>query len=121
MRAIVSSVVILIGSLAGPASADEIKTRVPQAHFDAFVQDCRTKDIPSATCQCMALKMIDMGQDGEIALDAMGLHSRKFADKESERKAAVALLDRYHVTASQAQAAIAKIGAGSDALGQSCA
>jgi len=120
MRAIISSLVILIGSISNPAAAGEIKTRVTQQNFDAFVQDCQSKDIPSATCQCMALKMIDMGQDGEISLDVMGMQSRKITDKTAERRELVALLDRYHVTPSQAQSAVAKFAAGAEDLTRSC-
>jgi len=120
MRGIVSNLAILFASVGATASAEDIKTHVPQAHFDAFVQECRGRELPSATCQCMALKMIRMGQDGEIALDAMGLQARKLTDPAVRRKEAVALFDRYHITASQAQAAVSKIAAGSTELARSC-
>lgn len=119
MRAILSSLAILAGSLASTASAAEGTTRVAPENLEAFVLDCRA-NLPAATCECMATRMIAMGQDGEIALDFMGLQSRKLADEEAARKEAVAIADKYHVTFSQVQAAIEKIGAGSEDLGRSC-
>ncbi|WP_347304125.1 hypothetical protein V5740_05815 [Croceibacterium sp. TMG7-5b_MA50] len=92
---------------ASPAE-ESIRTRVPQAHFDAFVANCRAGDVPHATCNCMALGLIRSGQDGEIVLDAMGLAATGTAEGRDRQKAVTALLDRYGIPASRLQTLIAE-------------
>lgn len=120
MRVTFLTLALLLGSASAPAFADEIKTRVPQANFDAFIQACRIPGVPAATCECMAFKMIRSGQEGEMSLDIIGLQSRKIADKAAEQKELIALLDRYHATLTQAKAAMAKFGTTTHELALAC-
>ena len=103
-----------------PAAAEQIKTRVAQENFDAFIKSCRSKSLPAATCECMALKMIDQGRDGEIALDVIGLQARNITDKAAEKREFVGLLDRYHVTPTQAQSALASAKTHAEQFASQC-
>lgn len=87
------------------ASADTIRTKVPQAHIDAFQKDCNAKGVPAASCVCMLKKMTET-REGDAALDAIGLISS--TQDDAKRKAAMlSLLNRHGMRASELQAIMA--------------
>ena len=86
---------LLAVATAVPVSAEQpesIASRVPQQHYDSFVNECHAKGAPLATCNCIAFEMIKSGRDGEVMLDIAGLKGLKMTDAAAERNAVIATL-----------------------------
>jgi hypothetical protein len=92
----------LVVALPVSAESDTVRTKAPQEHVDAFMSDCKAKNIPVATCVCM-LKTLSQTREGDAALDALGLVKYRHTDAE-RRAGMVPLLNRHGLRGSELQA-----------------
>lgn len=106
---LMAGVAVAMAALWAPvAGADTIRTRAPQEHIDAFMANCKAKDVATASCTCMLRKLSETPQ-GDAALDVLGL--LEYRQSEADRKAGmVPLLNRHGMRASELKAAVAPDG-----------
>lgn len=90
--------------IALPANAEVIRTRAPQTHVDAFLNGCKAKSVPTATCTCM-LEKLSATREGDAALDAMGLF-HAVTDEQQRKAALLPLLNRHAMRPSELKAAM---------------
>lgn len=84
-----------------PLATETIRTRVPQAHVDAFMKDCAQKS-PLASCWCVVRKMNETA-DGQFSLDISGMLEAK---PEAAKADFLDAMNRHGLRASQAKTVI---------------
>lgn len=100
----------------GAADADTIRSRVPQAQFDAVMGTC-VKDAPRATCACFVRKLNETA-DGQVTMDVMGQNILTPKPPEAEL---LKLINRHGMRGTEVQAAVARVKPRIEAMFKDCA
>lgn len=95
----IAAAFVLLGNAAPGDESQTFRSRIPQAHVDAFVNDCAKDNVPRATCVCMVRKFNETAP-GAALLDITGMFV--LVKDEAARKSGVtAALNRHGLRGSQ--------------------